>query len=596
MNGAGRSLPGVFLVYVVTAVLCGGVGFLVFRLGETDLSVPIYYTQGGDVHFFLANCKTISETGDYHVDPHLGAPGVMDLHDFPLVQTGYLLEMRLIGLFTRDPFVMANLFYLLTYPLAALTCLFVLRRFGVSKSVAVAASLLFAFAPYHLWRGMSHPTLSAYYPIPLAVMVALWLAAGQPIFCRARTGWTVSPRWSRMTAVPTLLTCGLVSISGPYYVVLCSYVMAIGGLIGWLRRRCLARLIDWWLILGLVSTLFLAQCVPYYVHAVRHGSNLRSMYRSQAMVVMLALRLDDMLRPVTGHRLGALRDRELDQPRNGINNIIERYEVRYLETRRCSQLGIIGSAGFLVLLVVGLSWPIRGLRSLLTLRDIAQLNYAVLLLGLNGGVGELISSLSFEKIRAYNRLSIFVSFLSLFALALLVDRLLADRRRGLRFLLPLGLVVALGLLDQTPVVTTPDPEAEAAAFASDRDFVREIEASLPAGSMVFQLPPNSFPAFGGHFTMSDYNLFRGYFHSKALRWSYGAMRGRDVEKWQSSLAPLPPAQLIAQLREKGFAGLYINRRGHVNNATGLEHDLERLLHAKPLVSRDGELSFFSLLR
>jgi phosphoglycerol transferase len=80
-----------------------------------------------------------------------------------------------------------------------------------------------------------------------------------------------------------------------------------------------------------------------------------------------------------------------------------------------------------------------------------------------------------------------------------------------------------------------------------------------------------------------------------LHWSYGAIRGREVEKWQSSLAPLPPRELVAQLKDKGFAGLYINRRGHVNNAAALERDLERLLRQKPLVSADRELSFFRLI-
>jgi phosphoglycerol transferase len=312
------------------------------------------------------------------------------------------------------------------------------------------------------------------------------------------------------------------------------------------------------------------------------------------MVFMLALRIDDMLRPVTGHRIAALRDRELDEPVQGISNILERYEVRYRESRRCSQLGLIGSAGFVALLAIALSWPIRGLRSLGTLRDLAQLNVAVLILGLNGGLGELIASLSSERIRAYDRMSILIMFFALFALALLLDRLTRHRRRGLGFWLVLGTMVGLGLLDQIPLVITPQPAVEKAAFASDREFVRQIESSLPEGSMVFQLPPNSFPEFGGHFTMSDYNLFRGYFHSKDLRWSYGAMRGREVEKWQSSLAPLPPRKLIAQLKAKGFAGLYVNRRGHVNNATALEGELESLLRQKPLVSADRELAFFRL--
>src|SRR5262245_23378613 len=136
------------VVYLLTAVLC--VVGLVFalRLRDADLSVPLYYSVGGDVFFHLVLFKSITETGLVFTNPWLGAPGSMDLHDFPYIETGMFLTVRLLSLFRRDPFWVANIYYLATFPLAAWSALFVFRRFGVVDEIAAAGSLLFAFAPY----------------------------------------------------------------------------------------------------------------------------------------------------------------------------------------------------------------------------------------------------------------------------------------------------------------------------------------------------------------------------------------------------------------------------------------------------------------
>ena len=116
-----------------------------------------------------------------------GHPGTLKIYDFPFAETGTFLGVKLFFLLSRDPYLAGNLFYLATYVLASWTSLYVLRKFGVQDQVAVAASLLFAFTPYHLWRGMAHLHLSAYYPIPLVVMVSLWLCHGSTPGSSSRT-------------------------------------------------------------------------------------------------------------------------------------------------------------------------------------------------------------------------------------------------------------------------------------------------------------------------------------------------------------------------------------------------------------------------
>jgi len=87
--------------------------------------------------------------------------------------------MKLLSLGTRNPYRVINYFYLLTYFLTTLTALFAVRRFGVAPLPGVVAALLYAFLPYHFYRGVNHLLLSGYYMIPLIAIVILWLYLGK---------------------------------------------------------------------------------------------------------------------------------------------------------------------------------------------------------------------------------------------------------------------------------------------------------------------------------------------------------------------------------------------------------------------------------
>jgi phosphoglycerol transferase len=167
-------------------------------------------------------------------------------------------------------------------------------------------------------------------------------------------------------------------------------------------------------------------------------------------------------------------------------------------------------------------------------------------------------------------------------------------RAEVAFLGMLGLGLAAGLLDQTPGGSmVPDGQAPR-VFAHDAAFVRRLEASLPPASMIFQLPYMALPEHGTVEDLGDYELLRPFLHSKTLRWSYGAMRGRQGDYWQRDVAAKPPADMVRTLAFAGFAGIYIDRSGFADRAEELEEELRGLLGAGPLVSPDGRKAFFAL--
>src|SRR5205823_1880047 len=124
--------------------------------------------------------------------------------------------IKLLGCASRDSAVVLNLYYLLPFPLTALSAYFVLRRLKFGRLAALAPAVLFACAPYHFMRIMGHVFLSAYFLLPLMIWVVLRVYLGRNPFLRADAG---PPRWRFLSweAAGTALLCVLTGLAGVYY-------------------------------------------------------------------------------------------------------------------------------------------------------------------------------------------------------------------------------------------------------------------------------------------------------------------------------------------------------------------------------------------
>jgi len=146
-------------------------------------------------------------------------------------------------------------------------------------------------------------------------------------------------------------------------------------------------------------------------------------------------------------------------------------------------------------------------------------------------------------------------------------------------------VAAVGLLDQVPRRPGAAQRQEiAAAVESDRVFGRALEAALPAGAMMFQLPVMGFPEVVAPWRLVDYELFRPYFTTSTLRLSYGAAKQRARSRWQRDLENEPAGELVRRLETYGFAALYLNRKGFEDGAAGLLRELGALGYDRQIQS------------
>src|SRR5271156_2446348 len=146
----------------------------VLRLWRGDLALPLRYSPVDDTKFYLMLIKGIVDHGWYSSNSSLGAPFGQRLVDYPQgADSLNLLLIRFLALFSSNPALIINLFFLATFALTGFTAHLVLRALGVSGPSAGVAAVLFSVLAYHFFRGESHLFLSAYYAIPLAAYLFL---------------------------------------------------------------------------------------------------------------------------------------------------------------------------------------------------------------------------------------------------------------------------------------------------------------------------------------------------------------------------------------------------------------------------------------
>jgi phosphoglycerol transferase len=571
--------------YGLCALLSAVLVVWLFDLPHRDLGVP--FDESGDALDSLRYSKTILDHGWVLDNPDLGAPHGASLHDYLRSTNLLFLSLKVLGLVWHDPFRLTNLFFLLAFPLTALVSLAVLRHFRLAYWPALTAGLLYAFLPYHSLRNLAHLYLATYYVLPLVVMVVLWVFLDEPLF--GRPGRQAAGRFGcTARGLAAVLVAVAVACTDVYYgFFTCFFLLTAGLAAGWRKGGWLPSA-PALLLLGVVTLTTVLNFLPQFAYRHEHGANFEAGLRASSDAEHYALRLSQMLVPTTGHRVPLLRVAKY------------RFNAKLTQVTESdlAALGALGSVGLLYLLGLLLVRPRdtgdgSADRRQAVLHALSVLSVAAILVGGMGGLSLLIAS-AFPYIRCYNRLSVFVGFFAVFALAHLLERL--TRRlpprlawQGAGAALCLGLA-ALGAWEQTPASMASVPPERTSAFHSDRDFVYRLERRVQGGALVFQLPYATYPE-GRH-----YDHLRLYLHSHSTRWSFGAMRGRYADLWQRHVSGQGVEDMAATLCWAGFAGVCWDRWRGTREERVAEARWQALLGEPVLVSEDKRVAFYPLDR
>jgi hypothetical protein len=525
-------------------------------------STPI--VAGNDTLSHFAMMRDTGWTGTARGPQGLAAGGSLDWSDFPLgPDRVHLVLYRVLRLVTGDAMVAFNLYLLAGFLLVAWAAYAVLRVWRISPLVAGALSVAFTLAPYHFARlSDGHVFLAAYFSVPLGVLLAVWASDGSLAgrgfagFAGARRG---ADRHDRRRLLATAACVAIVGSSSAYYGVFAVVLIVSLALVTAVRRRSWRTLVVPAVLAAAVLGVIALNVAGDLWSARAEGANHEVSVRPTSDSDTYGLRLSQALLPDPAHRVDAF---------GALGRQARQVQVPGEDG---STLGLLAVAGLAVvaLTCVRRVGRARDAQDVLVLR-LGVLAAAAVAVATVSGLGLVVAVAGFGQIRVWSRMSIVLAFLGLAGLAVVVDRWCASPRvRAWSFgplLVAVG-IVAIAMVDQTSPGSLPDRATTAQERAVDEQIAAEMEAALPAGADVYQLPQTDFLFDVPDGEMPLYGLLGPWSTGGDLDYSAGSLQGRGGD-WQRSWAMQSPEVLAAGAAAAGFDALYLDRRSESGGQTG----------------------------
>lgn len=568
------------VLVLFTALFTLLLGMNVLDVFHHDLSVPLFYNFG-DAAWQLSLTKLLRDTGWILTNPFLGAPDVAHLHQNSAAQTSALHSVIMLGMsyFIDDAVKIQQIYYLLNFPIIALTSYLTCRLLKLHPVAAAAVGIIFAFTTFR-FNYIIYAFLPNYATIPLAILPVIWVGLGD--FARrtiasqdveASTG-TVHRRFPRWQFLGGLLCVVLVTASDGYYAFFTLLLLGVATAIRMLSGDALkpialaaplsfiAVLVGTSFLLGLPLTRYQANNHhEFYVDGTLDPTLVKHPFESEVYSSSLKL----LLSPIANHRIPILG--EIGHKIIQTSEAARKYQ---LGDHSGVQLGTLGALIFVAVLIYLMTPALRteghASRKLGWLAGdrfvnlLVSLILFVFLCSIVGGIGSLVG-LVFPTIRAYSRFPLFLIFLLLLLAGHVSTRLIDSAAHARRKWIFAGIAIIVGvsLYDQIPRVADNIDEKKLQSFIAERNFVSHIESVLPPGAMVYQYPYSDYLIMSKYYGWGSFAGQRLYIHSKSLHWSGGGAKNSYVENWDLRIAQLPVSGLLNEIGGVGFAAMVIDR-------------------------------------
>lgn len=557
----------------ITLIVFVGLIFA-FELWHINVAeVPLHlYSEGDGIWNIARQQILIEEKGIGYSSLRMGFPLGHESYDFSTGSLLPLLWQKVWALVTDNAILGLNLAYLFGFLLIAWIAFYVLTKLAVEDNIAIVLSCLYAFLPYHIYRGTMHSALSFYVVVPIACYYVLRFMES------SEADRQVKPK----QVLVWILMMLLLGMDGVYYAFFSCVFLGVALLYNFINKRGARNIIGCLLSIVLVVAGLLVSALPNILYWMKNGTAGDTIVRQLQDVPQYALRIVQLILPTVEHRFSLFA------------GIQERYSGMVPANENVSvALGLIFSIGYLALWLSILKKEQREAdsvwHSLVTLTICGTL-YAT--------VGGLIEAqgLLFTIIRCSNRICVFLAFFACVAVAKLLQRIwerysLVRTKRAVLILLG---ILCVGIFDQTPQIDAEEYYNNQYDINCVKEFVQEIEKAEP-DIAILQFPYSVYPEGGQMENMKGYSHSLLFACSDSLKWSYGAMRGRAADSVLYNLYQLDLPDMLEKAAQIGFGGICIDRWGYSQAYTEqLEWEIEALINREPIVSCDGRYVFYSL--
>ncbi len=549
---------------------------LVMPFFHWDLSVPWGYDPklGKDDIWQLTLTKSLLDNGWILNNKYLGAPGIAHWYANSAAQTSSLHSLLMLALsaFIHDAVRLQQTYFLLNFPLIALTSYFACRLLGIGQFQAAAVGLLYPFITYRFGYGI-YAYLANYFMVPLALVPVYWTLRGdyasEDLEGGTWSAWLKQILMSRKFLLGAFFIA-LMALSDGYYsfftLLLLGFAVAVRVVCGDLYqpRRLLAPVLHIVVLMSVALLMMLPLTLyksshhsQFYPNGVEDAAMVKHSFEAEVYSTNLKL----LLAPRDANRISILA--KLGQRMLDSSNAARKYPiVNIASIGLLASFLFIASFAYLIYALLAQRRPTFTTTNPMenTMRVSVALSIFIFLCATTGGIGALVA-LIYPSIRAYDRFALFLIFVLYLggaaALTAVLARVSAFKRKV--GLLLLGVLSVLSLLDQIPRITSGATNAGRTTYLDERSFVQRIERMLPSGAMVYNYPYSQFLSDSKYYGWGSFSQIRLYLHSHGLRWSNGAEKSTPIDLWHSRMAALPPAQLLTEMRAVGFQGIVIDR-------------------------------------
>ena len=384
----------------------------VYQLWNKKIDVPYFYIWG-DASGFLGTIKNIAH----------GKSVVFydDVYAFAL--------LKVISFFTSDVGVIANIYWLLGYFLAATISYCFFRNLNFDHIVSVCSSVIFVFLPYHYLR-LCHPGLCECYSIPIAMYLLYYLIFGFYKDCDHKNMIREN--------IKVIVLVVMVAVGGIYYAFFAAILVFIFGIYSAFKykNKYFIQMIIFTMIFGVLLLGFAFLVIPNLKDMIIYGNSVRDLNG----LYVYSLNLMYMLLPIPGHRIDAL-DEFIRTIYAGTN--LTRQNEQYM-----AAMGFVMSLGFIISIMVkifDINIPGRD-----KIKKLGMVNIVIVLIAIYGGFNILIGYFGTYIIRCYNRMSVFIALNSLVVVAIVIEEVIKkfNFKKIIQCFICLSLLI-IAILDQT---------------------------------------------------------------------------------------------------------------------------------------------------
>lgn len=534
------------------------------------LKQPMFGFVGGDDGIVYMVAKNIAETGWTFSSERLGAPFGFWFQDF----TPFFLDnfsnflIKIFFLFTGN-FVQAMQLTYFSFPFLSLfISYFVLMELEVSREIAICGALSFALLPAYFFRGIIHFVLSSLFFVPLSILLCVW-AMKRVIFYEK-----ASMIFKNKRNILAILFCLLISTnSHGYYQLFSCFFLAITAIILFIKFHSIKSIISAIIPTVLICSFCVLAIIPSQVYNFKNGTNKMSTTRQAYEAEVFGLKPIQLFIPSFGisHRFPKINARITEYNKS----------APLVNENNCEFVGFFGCLGLLYSLFVLYRKNNNDYEEFFS-----RLILSAVLFTTIGGASSFVSYVITDKVRGYNRISVFIAFISIALLCQVLSRIntkIKFKKANCFF----TIILTVGfLLIQIPVLrgnsdiidmgasrfgiqihSSSEKNANDVAidqYEKKHKFIQNIERILPQNSMVYQLPNQSLPNYGSlkWNRLNDYQLLEGFIHSNNLRWSYRPIKGRYGTFWLDAIDNLELKNRLPFLSIVGFNAIYIDKRAY----------------------------------